>query len=80
MTFGKLIVLIHANEIHTIMNAKRNIGLILVILSIIGLIYAAAGYVQGDLISRATVSSIFFIAGISLVRKTGNSSNKQLYF
>ena len=57
------------------MNLKRTFGLILTILGIVGLIYAAIGFVQNSeaaksLIVFAVLGSIFFFTGISLVRNT----------
>ncbi|MBC7743851.1 MAG: hypothetical protein H7096_01975 [Flavobacterium sp.] len=57
------------------MNLKRTFGLILTIMGIIGLIYAAYGFVQGaegakELIVFAVLGVIFFFTGISLVKNT----------
>ncbi|MXV49582.1 hypothetical protein GS399_01245 [Pedobacter sp. HMF7647] len=57
------------------MNVKRIFGTILTILGIVGLIYAAVGFVQGTgeakaLIVYAILGIIFFFAGIGLVRNT----------
>ncbi|MEO8795546.1 MAG: hypothetical protein ABI390_08765, partial [Daejeonella sp.] len=57
------------------MNLKRTFGLILTILGIVGLIYAAIGFVQNSeaaksLIVFAILGAIFFFTGISLVRNT----------
>ena len=57
------------------MNLKRTFGLILTILGIVGLIYAAVGFTQGsegakNLIVFAVLGAIFFFTGISLVRNT----------
>jgi uncharacterized membrane protein len=57
------------------MNLKRTFGLILTVLGIVGLIYAAYNFVQGteaakSLIVFAVLGGIFFFTGISLVRNT----------
>lgn len=57
------------------MNLKRVFGTILTILGIVGLIYAAMGFVQGSRASRELIvygvlGIIFFFTGISLVRNT----------
>ena len=57
------------------MNLKRTFGTILTILGIIGLIYAAYGFVQRtgesrDLIVFGILGMIFFFTGIGLVRNT----------
>ncbi|WP_026897221.1 hypothetical protein [Daejeonella oryzae] len=57
------------------MNLKRTFGLVLTILGIVGLIYAAIGFVQNSeaaksLIVFAVLGAIFFFTGISLVRNT----------
>ena len=57
------------------MNLKRTFGLILTILGIVGLIYAAIGFVQNSeaaksLIVFAVLGAVFFFTGISLVRNT----------
>ena len=57
------------------MNLKRTFGLILTLLGIVGLIYAAIGFVQSSegakpLIVFAVLGMIFFFTGISLVRNT----------
>jgi len=57
------------------MNLKRTFGLILTLLGIVGLIYAAIGFVQNSegakqLIVFAVLGMIFFFTGISLVRNT----------
>jgi uncharacterized membrane protein len=57
------------------MNVKRTFGTILTILGIIGLIYAAIGFVQNSegaksLIVFAVLGVIFFFTGIGLVKNT----------
>lgn len=57
------------------MNLKRTFGTILTILGIVGLIYAAVGFVQSsesakELIVYGVLGIIFFFTGISLVRNT----------
>ena len=57
------------------MNVKRTFGTILTILGIIGLIYAAVGFVQNaegakQLIVFAVLGVIFFFTGIGLVKNT----------
>jgi len=57
------------------MNLKRIFGTILTVLGIIGLIYAAIGFVQNTegykmLIVFAVLGIVFFITGIGLVRST----------
>ncbi len=56
------------------MNIKRTFGTILTILGIIGLIYAAVGFVQHSegraLIVYGVLGVIFFFTGIGLVRST----------
>jgi len=57
------------------MNLKRVFGTILTILGIVGLIYAAVGFVQNSeapkvLIVYGVLGIIFFFTGISLVRNT----------
>lgn len=57
------------------MNLKRTFGLILTILGIVGLIYAAVGFVQGTAETKALIvygilGLIFFLTGIGLVRNT----------
>lgn len=57
------------------MNVKRTFGTILTILGIIGLIYAAVGFVQNSegvksLIVFAVLGVIFFFTGIGLVKNT----------
>ncbi len=57
------------------MNVKRIFGTILTILGIVGLVYAAIGFVQSSegakgLIVYAVLGLIFFLTGISLVRNT----------
>ncbi len=62
------------------MNQKRTFGAILTILGIIGIIYAALGFLQiggvglGKLNSLVPfgVGLIFFFAGINLVKATGD--------
>jgi uncharacterized membrane protein len=58
-----------------IMNLKRTFGTILTILGIVGLIYAAVGFVQSSEGPRALIvfgilGIIFFFTGIGLVRNT----------
>lgn len=58
-----------------IMNLKRTFGTILTILGIVGLIYAAIGFVQNsgtpkELIVYGVLGIIFFFTGIGLVRNT----------
>jgi len=57
------------------MNLKRIFGTILTILGIIGLIYAAIGFIQSTegykaLIVFAVLGVLFFFTGIGLVRST----------
>ena len=57
------------------MNLKRTFGTILTILGIVGLIYAAYGFVQGtggtrELIVFGILGVIFFFTGIGLVKNT----------
>ncbi|MDP3468037.1 MAG: hypothetical protein Q8S11_06865 [Daejeonella sp.] len=57
------------------MNLKRVFGTILTVLGIIGLIYAAIGFVQNSegykmLIVFAILGIVFFITGIGLVKST----------
>jgi uncharacterized membrane protein len=57
------------------MNLKRIFGTILTVLGIIGLIYAAIGFVQNTegykmLIVFAVLGIVFFFTGIGLVRST----------
>ncbi len=59
------------------MNLKRTFGLILTILGIIGLIYAAIGFVQQSVNSRELIvygilGLIFFVTGICLVKNTAD--------
>ncbi|EOR94063.1 hypothetical protein ADIARSV_2779 [Arcticibacter svalbardensis MN12-7] len=59
------------------MNLKRTFGTILTILGIVGLIYAAIGFVQHsgtprELIVYGVLGLIFFFTGIGLVRNTGD--------
>lgn len=61
------------------MNLKRTFGTILTVLGIIGLIYAAVGFVQNSegaksLIVFAILGVIFFFTGIGLVRNTTDQS------
>lgn len=61
------------------MNLKRVFGTILTVLGIIGLIYAAIGFVQNTegykaLIVFAVLGIIFFITGISLVKSTSDQA------
>ena len=61
------------------MNLKRTFGLILTVLGIVGLIYAAVEFVQGANASRSLIvfgilGLIFFFTGISLVRTTQDVS------
>lgn len=57
------------------MNLKRTFGTILTVLGIMGLIYAAVGYVQNSesvrpLIVFGILGVLFFFTGISLVKNT----------
>lgn len=57
------------------MNLKRVFGTVLTILGIVGLIYAAVGFVNGSeavrsLIVYGVLGIIFFFTGIGLVRST----------
>ncbi len=57
------------------MNLKRTFGTILTILGIIGLIYAAYGFVKHtdstrSLVVFATLGVIFFFTGIGLIKGT----------
>lgn len=57
------------------MNLKRTFGTILTILGIVGLIYAAVGFVQQsgsprELIVYGVLGLIFFFTGIGLVKNT----------
>ena len=57
------------------MNVKRIFGTILTILGIIGLIWAAVGFVNHsiqtrELIVMSIIGIIFFVSGIGLVRNT----------
>ena len=57
------------------MNLKRIFGTILTVLGIIGLIYAAIGFVQNSegykmLVVFGVLGIVFFITGIGLVRST----------
>lgn len=57
------------------MNLKRIFGTILTVLGIVGLIYAAIGFVQNTegykmLIVFSILGIVFFITGIGLVRST----------
>ncbi|HEX8377701.1 MAG TPA: hypothetical protein VF602_07770 [Pedobacter sp.] len=57
------------------MNLKRTFGTILTILGIVGLIYAAIGFVQNsetwkELLVFGVLGVIFFFTGIGLVRDT----------
>lgn len=61
------------------MNLKRIFGTILTVLGIIGLIYAAFGFVQSSegykmLIAFAALGIVFFITGIGLVRSTSDQA------
>ena len=61
------------------MNLKRIFGTILTVLGIVGLIYAAIGFIQSSdgyrtLIVAAVLGLIFFITGIGLVRSTTDQS------
>lgn len=61
------------------MNVKRTFGTVLTILGIIGLIYAAYGFMQNsdgakNLIVFAVLGVIFFFTGISLVRGTQDNA------
>ena len=62
------------------MNLKRTFGAVLTVLGIIGLIFAAVGFVQGsqsakELIVYGILGAVFFFAGISLVRETRDIAN-----
>jgi len=57
------------------MNLKRIFGTTLTVLGIVGLIYAAIGFVQNTegyktLVVFAALGIVFFITGIGLVRST----------
>ncbi|MEJ5993600.1 hypothetical protein WG904_04140 [Pedobacter sp. Du54] len=57
------------------MNVKRIFGTILTILGIIGLIWAAVGFVNHSIQTRelavmGIIGIIFFVSGIGLVRNT----------
>ncbi|WP_207429309.1 hypothetical protein [Pedobacter sp. SYSU D00535] len=57
------------------MNLKRTFGTILTILGIVGLIYAAVGFVQHsegvrELVVFSILGFIFFFTGIGLVKGT----------
>ena len=57
------------------MNLKRTFGTILTILGIVGLIYAAVGFVQHsesarELIVYGILGIIFFFTGIGLIKDT----------
>jgi len=59
------------------MNLKRTFGTILTILGIVGLIYAAVGFVQKsesprELIVFGILGIIFFFTGIGLVKDTSD--------
>lgn len=61
------------------MNLKRTFGTILTILGIIGLIYAAVGFVQNsegtkNLVVFAVLGVIFFFTGIGLVKGTQDNA------
>jgi uncharacterized membrane protein len=61
------------------MNLKRIFGTILTVLGIIGLIYAAIGFVQNTegykmLIVFAALGIVFFFTGIGLVRSTSDQA------
>ncbi len=61
------------------MNVKRTFGTILTILGIVGLIYAAIGFIQNSegsksLIVYGILGLIFFFSGIGLVRNTQDVS------
>lgn len=67
-------VLLYCSKLNN-MNVKRTFGTILTILGIIGLIYAAVGFVQSSegaksLIVFAVLGVIFFFTGIGLVKNT----------
>jgi uncharacterized membrane protein len=62
------------------MNLKRTFGAVLTVLGILGLIYAAVGFVQNsqsakELIVYGILGVIFFFSGISLVRETRDIAN-----
>lgn len=68
-------VILNYNE----MNLKRIFGTILTVLGIIGLIYAAVGFIQNSegyksLVVFAILGILFFITGIGLVRTTTDQS------
>ncbi|QIX59670.1 hypothetical protein FY528_18415 [Hymenobacter lutimineralis] len=64
------------------MNQKRTFGAILTILGIVGIIYAALGFLHIGGVSLSKINSlvpfivglIFFSAGINLVKATGDRS------
>lgn len=61
------------------MNLKRIFGLILTLLGIGGLIYAAMGFSQNsegakNLIIYAVLGGIFFFTGIGLIRNTSDQA------
>ncbi len=61
------------------MNLKRTFGTILTILGIVGLIYAAIGFVQHsgstrELIVYGILGVVFFFTGIGLVRNTQDTA------
>ena len=61
------------------MNLKRIFGTILTILGIVGLIYAAIGFVQSTegyktLIVFTVLGMVFFFTGIGLVRSTSDQA------
>lgn len=61
------------------MNIKRTFGTILTVLGIIGLIYAAFGFMQNsdgtkNLIVFAVLGVIFFFTGIGLIKGTQDTA------
>ena len=62
------------------MNLKRTFGTILTILGIVGLGYAAIGFVQESVQSRSLIvygilGLIFFFTGIGLIKNTKDVAN-----
>jgi hypothetical protein len=58
------------------MDVKRIFGVLLTLLGLGGLLYAAADFMQGG-VARASwiyliLGGVFFFSGISLIRSTGN--------
>ncbi len=64
------------------MNTKRTFGIILTILGIVGLIYAAIVFINGgsgtkeikSLIVYGILGAIFFFTGIGLIRTTNDDA------